>query len=535
MPVPEPPAGPTPAETQQMRITTAATASQTAILAVDNDSTDEEVTTAETALQALKAAIDGATAHLTDAQKAARMQTYNVHVVLLKERTDARTAHKTAQDDMMKAAANKARNDAAMKWVAAINTYKVATAAANGDNAANTNAAVSGNLSADLPKTSDLKVEHKNGSTQITLDDSRGLPITPMDSMAPATGWTAKSFTETPDKSRGVIITNRGPAVTRTQRHGYANYFTIADTTTPLTGVTIDANGVLTFAANTARFRDIHFGGSRPAGFRGTGGRPTTFLGASGRLACAAACTIVTNDDGTFSFSSEATFSPSLPASGELNDIILTITTVTPDTDYVQFGYWLTTTGSGNNMRHMIDTYAEAIGYGALDASPADLRGSATYSGGAAGVYVLKTGSSLSDLHNGEFVADVALKAQFGDNSNMVAGADRWKITGNINGFRPTKGTHDLSGWDLKLSADFGPRTADTNTVEAPVWLLDNAVTKGGGADGSWQASFHGNAGSSTTTGDAPTADNYPKAIVGEFNGHFLNGHVVGAFGAEKD
>lgn len=68
------PAEPTLAETQQMGISAAVTASQTAIDAVDNDATDEKVAAANTALAALKAAIDGATA-LTDAQKAARTAT----------------------------------------------------------------------------------------------------------------------------------------------------------------------------------------------------------------------------------------------------------------------------------------------------------------------------------------------------------------------------------------------------------------------------------------------------------------------------
>ena len=50
-----------------------------------------------------------------------------------------------------------------------------------------------------------------------------------------------------------------------------------------------------------------------------------------------------------------------------------------------------------------------------------------------------------------------------------------------------------------------------------------------------WSGMFFGNAGCCTTTADSVAADDYPAAVIGEFNGHFANGHVAGAFGAEKD
>ena len=154
---------------------------------------------------------------------------------------EERTAAERRAQQIRMATQNKMRNDAAMKWVAAINTYRVATAATA--------------LGTDFPGTSDLTVEHKNGSTQITLDNSRGVPINPMNSMTPATGWTAKRFTETSDKSRGVIITNLGPAATETESYGYVNFFydntaaTIAKRPGAITGVTPgrSGDGVLTF------------------------------------------------------------------------------------------------------------------------------------------------------------------------------------------------------------------------------------------------------------------------------------------------
>ena len=102
---------------------------------------------------------------------------------------------------------------------------------------------------------------------------------------------------------------------------------------------------------------------------------------------------------------------------------------------------------------------------------------------------------------------------------------------GTIDGFRSsTDASHNLGGWELTLEADLGTR------VEGKVGLpslsaLSNAVTRGGGATGSWNASFFGDGGD----GNGDPADDHPDAIAGQFDGHFVNGHVVGAFGTEKD
>ena len=50
----------------------------------------------------------------------------------------------------------------------------------------------------------------------------------------------------------------------------------------------------------------------------------------------------------------------------------------------------------------------------------------------------------------------------------------------------------------------------------------------GGGATGSYSATFHGDV--MATDGTVPQ----PSAVVGEFNAHFSNGSVAGGFGANK-
>ena len=168
-----------------------------------------------------------------------------------------------------------------------------------------------------------------------------------------------------------------------------------------------------------------------------------------------------------------------------------------------------------------------------LPISQVFLRGSATYSGAAAGIYVLKTGNLATnpDLHNGEFVADVNLTAYFGDDATDAKDADQWKITGNIDDFESaTNSSHDLSNWDLKLNADFGSRAVSTGNIpnDSKTWELNKATAMGGGNPGTWAAIFYGD---TTSTDD----ENYPEAVVGEFKGHFTTGSVAGAFGAEKD
>ena len=55
--------------------------------------------------------------------------------------------------------------------------------------------------------------------------------------------------------------------------------------------------------------------------------------------------------------------------------------------------------------------------------------------------------------------------------------------------------------------------------------LENDAMAKGGGADGSISGQFHGGGGDD---------NDQPAALVGEFNAYFVNGAVAGAFGASK-
>ena len=547
-------------DSQRMAINDAITAFNTALAKVNNESPDSDVTDAETALAEILMKINAA-ADLPDAEKNAHMTTYNNGKTSLDGAKQRRTAHMEAEAEKMKmeqaAAAKKARDDAAKLWVAAITDYKVGTTVTDFD--------------ALKDEITNLDIESKDGTTTIELSNQRGVKITNVaDTASPATGWTAKRFTKTADKSRGVIITSLGGSSDKLNRYSYANFFFTAydgtaDGSTakenPISGVTgITVNdaaaanlGQVTFT-NAAMLKDSYFGGKRPGPLNADGKQDVIFLGVEGELSCESACTIGATDSNKtdFQFSTDAIFTPEVPRGDDLNDVIVSLLEVPDNTKYLSFGYWLVTT---DDPKHTIHTFAQGHDYGddnnGLHSTPNELRGKATYSGGAAGVYVLKTGNLADnpDLHDGEFVADVELTAQFGNSDNTIAAADQWKIEGNIDDFRSSTNTaHNLSGWNLGLSADFGTRNAsdadtaqntvpDANLTTAGFMAVKgstNPVTNALRA-GTLAASFYGNAGAATTTGDAPNADDHPEAVVGEFDGHFVNGHVVGAFGAVKD
>lgn len=541
--------GPSMEDNQRMAITSAIDASEAAIGQVTTTASKEAVDEADTALAALKTAIDMATA-LSETELAAHEATYKAHDTLLKSNKAARTAYNQEKERMRMAAEKKTRDDAAKLWITAIDDYDVGTVA---------------QLDDDLRGTQDLDVDIENGSAVITLnDDENGLPISSTNSQAPAAGWTAKRFTETAERSRGVIVTNRVAPEDETVRQGFIRFFfttadggaTYAPTATPvITGVTGAVNNdnqptrVITIAsAATTEVEDSHFTGTIPTNINGSENASVTFLGIPGTITCgndACTKTYIAGTEGLFHFGNDATFTP---RETDVDDLVVARIVTDLNAEHLAFGYWLTTTGSGTSLRHSIDTYAEGFGYGANNPIPAasnlvndatnGLLGSASYSGGAAGVYVYKKGElpDNPDLYDGEFVADVALTAQFGDNrQGRIALADQWKITGTINGFKSVTSStdHDLSGWELGLEADFGARAAATGVIATPNLTLTNAETEGGSTEGTWIAAFYGAlpvAGAGTAA-----ADNTIEAIVGEFDGHFIDGHVVGAFGAEID
>ena len=529
----------------------------TAIRSINNESTDDQLAAAQKAIDDAKASIDAATT-LDDSERGTFSSIVSSQQTLLNTKKNTRTAYINEERDKNErkererlAKEKKMRDDEAKLWIAAINDYTV-KGNPNGFNSLEDHV-------------SDLNINDKDNNIKIELDDQNGVPLEPMSHMDPSSGWIAQRFTNNDDY--GVVVTSRKPKYKTDDKAteiSWTEYFykmhpkaegarSSNDEKDPIpVGITPQEpqngkqTGLLTIGPD-AKFAAWVFGGSFPQFnlIKGGQSEKVTLYGVPGMLACPATeepgcVTEDPDDDKMISFTGQPTFTPEVPSDADENtpfdDILVTLIepgkTIT-DGDYLQFGYWITKTGSETKPKYNIHTFAENSGFGDTTSSIANLRGSASYSGGAAGVYVLKEGdpSNNPDLYNGEFIAGVDLKAQFGDDTGDIGYGKQWKITGSIDNFRSSTPDHDLSGWELTLEADLGDDrgTTDRGKVDTPSLSLTKPMTMGGGNTGTWNASFFGNV---DADGDA---EDYPEAIVGEFNGHFANGHVVGAFGAEVE
>ena len=230
-----------------------------------------------------------------------------------------------------------------------------------------------------------------------------------------------------------------------------------------------------------------------------------TFDGASGTYRCVATggCTVSTDDEGKFEALTvgEWEFTPAAGA-----------TVAVADSDYMTYGFWLdTTTKDGAVTSYdIVQTFATS----SLDRSTGlgSVTGTASYAGGAAGVYVHETkkeDGSLDTATSGRFTADVSLKAYFTGDPLRTDGT----IDGTISDFDLEGGP--ANSWSVNVSA---------TGIATDAGFTGNASGMTGNT-GSLSGRFHG-AGTETT--DAP------PVLVGEFNANFVNGNVAGAFGARK-
>ena len=224
-----------------------------------------------------------------------------------------------------------------------------------------------------------------------------------------------------------------------------------------------------------------------------------------------------------------------------------------PDQDWMAYGAWLTTPDAAAGDHRIgvffngMDVWTPATD--ALDAGTANgLRGTATYSGGATGVYVDGDDSGL-------FTADATLTANFDKASTgaKVVGTD-YMISGRIDNFRGTDGVY--LGDDTQ--ADPNHPTAGNNdwVVELGSAAFDTGGSEGtiaatgttGSADGvSWEGMWNGQLFGPSGTQTDPLE---PSGVAGQFwaetddldatnNDDDVADNpvtaVVGAFGATKD
>lgn len=263
-----------------------------------------------------------------------------------------------------------------------------------------------------------------------------------------------------------------------------------------------------------------------------------TFAGVPGKFVCGAGagstCTVTFDTDGMLTALSPGwTF---VPTSTDVE-----VQNVIRDTDFLTFGYWLQATEQDDgSTKYGVNTfYTGAQIFTGLASTSADstviteVRGTAEYSGKATGMYARKTFDTKgvgTPTSSGQFTADANLMAYFGVDNN-VAAIKHNTISGTVSNFKDDSGSMIDDAWTVEL--DKAVITTDA-TNGATIGL---ASTTGGGE---WQGAFYGNpmGADGTVTNnnlDTPAAENAPTSVAGEFNAHFSNGHVIGAFGATKE
>ena len=248
-----------------------------------------------------------------------------------------------------------------------------------------------------------------------------------------------------------------------------------------------------------------------------------TFNGAMGTYKCAAdtACSVTVNTMGVVSAVSDPNDWVFIPSDGVKIDVA--------DADYMHYGFWLmrTTDEDGVLTYNEVETFAGSTV--AASGSVTDVTGRATYEGGATGVYVKSVTNpdgTEASATSGHFTAKASLMATFGqvnaegcegDNCGTIAGSLLNTLTGDITNFALSG--KEYKPWAVNLQGDI-------DTSNGTVTSEDGAT--GGGAPGSWSATFHG-----AVTADEEVVPK-PSSVVGEFNANFSNGTVAGGFGASK-
>ena len=283
-----------------------------------------------------------------------------------------------------------------------------------------------------------------------------------------------------------------------------------------------------------------------------------SYFGAPGQFQCigtagtgqeATTCGLARNADGMIAVN-DTNADPDETASGGRwsftpdPDAMITV----PDQDWMAYGAWLTTPDDQVG-DHRLGVFFNGMDpwtttANAIDATnAAGLRGKATYSGGATGVYV-------DGVESGLFTAEAMLTAVFdGDMDGVDDDGVDYRISGRIDNFRGTDG--------VALGADTGdmanPQGRGENDWVITLGPLDIVTTgiiaataTAGSADGvSWTGSWEGQMFGPSTDADGDALA--PSGVAGRFWAETADvatpvqtdampaTAVVGAFGAMKE
>ena len=226
--------------------------------------------------------------------------------------------------------------------------------------------------------------------------------------------------------------------------------------------------------------------------------------GAMGTYTCSGTnnCTVAVNSKGELTEASDGWIFT--PADGVKVDV--------PDTDFLSYGFWLEKTTKDG-----VVTYDEVAPFTMahdMAASGGTVTGSASYEGGAVGVYVhnvLTAGGGMVESRTaGHFTADASLMAYFGGTD--IAETMHNSITGTISKFM-LAGEED-NDWMVALKGKI-----DTTNFQ----IMEGGTANGGGTPGVLTGQFYG------------AVNETPGAVTGEFDANFSNGSVAGGFGAREE
>ncbi len=260
------------------------------------------------------------------------------------------------------------------------------------------------------------------------------------------------------------------------------------------------------------------------------------FHGVPGTYTCTGTCMATTNNRGELiTLSAGWSFKPDNLAENVTGHMVQG---AVEDAEYLTFGYWVQKDDEDGEIG--VGTFASGTQLDSNTYVPAmtNLVGTAEYDGKAVGKFALKTLSSTgvaTITDGGTFTADANLTAHFG--GPAVSFNDSFTVRGTIDDFRNSDGDAIDSNWSVTLRPSPFRAKNDDGTYGEIGATFTTGTTSAGGPAGAWGGEFYGTPRTSTGAIDTPTTTNqdaYPTGVAGEFDAHFTNGHVIGAFGATK-
>ena len=493
---------PDPAIKQRADIADAIGMAQTAVAAVDNDSTDAEVSAADSAIMAARSAITAAT-NVPAEERAANTGTVNA---LAGRLTAAKMARTTAMNDAQRAA-DMAMAATAAKLYAGIS----AQMGTDGTGTSDRFAAFSGT------NDSQISVAFGDGTTAgtaIVLSEDKK-------TMVPAnSGWAGKRYADPAggDSVEAIVYSNveaptpgkkfGGAAANDEFEYALANGMVAVDTS----AAGVSARVALTGVTRTAGRETFKLPDPNPQGASMIP-VPGSYHGVSGTYSCtpstpADGCSATVAASGFTLEAGTWTFKPNDPNARVMSSA---------DTMYASYGWWLHKTENGKTYTAsaFVD-YKGGDNSAELASGLGTLNGTATYMGGAAGKYALSSSTGGTN-DAGHFTATATLEADFTDNM----------ISGTVDNFVGADGM--ARDWSVELmdtavsatGVIAGDGTTGSTDRQMTKWTIGGTA---GAASGEWTGQLYDNG-----------TDNVPKTAAGTFFSMYgQDASMVGAFGANK-